>query len=742
MKKIISVLLAICILITVASIGMVASFAAGGTQITGTEVLWSYDSDTRVLSFSGKGAIPDYTYHDYVVTFDVTYPWRNLPYTSVTFGEEISGIGNNAFCYSEALKEVTIPETITVLGEGVFLNCEKLETVVINSDNVNLKKNTFAGCDKLSSVTFAKKVSEIGERAFYNCKLLTEFAVPQGVTSIGKEAFKNCTGLKTLSVAETVKTIGEYAFCDCEALEAITFAEGLETIGRNAFDNCRVLKTVKIPDSVKSISTAAFSGCRALTSVTIGANVESVGEKAFNICTALKSVEIGHSVKTIGKMAFGYGVLSAKIDGFTIIGYNETAAQKYATDNGFAFVSLGNYYDGDCGENAKWSFDSEKGVLSITGTGKMADFEEDKLPAYSRFAAQIKEISIDTKITGIGNYAFYNMTPDNTVVPKEVVEIGLNALGNEKDGALDKELTIKGYAGSAAEEYAALFGMKFVDITPIPTQGKCGENAEWSYDADKKTLTISGKGAVDGCTVEAPHEFAKHKFEITEVIVEDGITALGDNALLLDTPVNKITFGKDIADLGENSFGYCIEENGEGKPEAIACTDLTAYGYNATPVKQRAEAENFKYVSIDKVEFDGLKLDASVKAVVDDEKHIIYLYETALTSTALGEKITKVEGIDYKLSEGAIGTGSTVTAVNGIEETVYTVIIPGDVSEDGAVNSIDALGILNHSVEAVLLTGNAAMAGDVDNSKSINSADALIVLQISVAQIELASLKK
>ena len=38
------------------------------------------------------------------------------------------------------------------------------------------------------------------------------------------------------------------------------------------------------------------------------------------------------------------------------------------------------YYNGYCGDNVKWSLDTKTGVLNITGTGAMEDYDEGEAP--------------------------------------------------------------------------------------------------------------------------------------------------------------------------------------------------------------------------------------------------------------------------------------------------------------------------------------------------------------------------
>ena len=105
--------------------------------------------------------------------------------------------------------------------------------------------------------------------------------------------------------------------------------------------------------------------------------------------------------------------------------------------------------------------------------------------------------------------------------------------------------------------------------------------------------------------------------------------------------------------------------------------------------------------------------------------------------------------LHYKFDESVIGfDGKTITALtpgysrlefssaSGLyRETVYVYVGGGpklgDVSADGKINSMDALLILQHSVEITKLNGTECNAADINGDGKINSLDALIVLQIS-----------
>lgn len=81
--------------------------------------------------------------------------------------------------------------------------------------------------------------------------------------------------------------------------------------------------------------------------------------------------------------------------------------------------------------------------------------------------------------------------------------------------------------------------------------------------------------------------------------------------------------------------------------------------------------------------------------------------------------------ITINASNKTVGTGSTIT-FNG--ET-YTVVIYGDLTGDGKINSADLLKMRQHLQGTTTLTGAYFKAGNLANTSSINSADLLKMRQ-------------
>ena len=159
--------------------------------------------------------------------------------------------------------------------------------------------------------------------------------------------FTSCLRLKT---ADIYCDVVPKMFDDCNSLETVNFKGNTTSIPYAAFRNCNI-KRLDIPSSVKSIGEEAFFGSYQLSAVTLRSGLSSIGAKAF-YGNNFKSVTIPISVTSIGEKAFGYISDSKTIDGFTIYGYRGTAAETYATENGFTFIPL----------------DSESSVKDVTYT--------------------------------------------------------------------------------------------------------------------------------------------------------------------------------------------------------------------------------------------------------------------------------------------------------------------------------------------------------------------------------------
>lgn len=105
--------------------------------------------------------------------------------------------------------------------------------------------------------------------------------------------------------------------------------------------------------------------------------------------------------------------------------------------------------------------------------------------------------------------------------------------------------------------------------------------------------------------------------------------------------------------------------------------------------------------------------------------------ETGVDFTAYPEELTKGKYYVYLVGGGTAFAQSQVASFE--YDKKYTL---GDVNEDGAINSGDAMLVLQHSVRLFTLSARQQLAADVNMNNKIESGDAMQILQYSVHLIK------
>ena len=303
-KRLISLLVAVCMMITMLPLSAVTAFAADTSSTTGTASYGDYEYDYTINTEDGTATITKFRA---LVdgSYDITIP--------TDFGSfPVTAIGDDAFRGCSALKKVTIPQSVTSIGDSAFAGCRNLDSLTINDAATSIGNRAFTECPLTTTLSLGKKITTIGDEAFYDCRGLTSVTIPPSVTSIGKKAFYQCIHLKTLSFGENIKTnietIGDEAFYYCIELESVTIPQSVTSIGNDAFGQCHDLQSLTIKDAATSIGHRAFLGCTSLATISLGENIKTIGYSAFNSCTSinLTNVTIPENVTTIRPGTFDY----------------------------------------------------------------------------------------------------------------------------------------------------------------------------------------------------------------------------------------------------------------------------------------------------------------------------------------------------------------------------------------------------------------------------------------------------
>lgn len=132
----------------------------------------------------------------YYCPLEKIYLGRNLTYSSspfsdkdelvsVTLGEGILSVGDEAFYSCDNLTSITIPEGVTSIGGFAFNNCRSLTSVVIPTSVTSINNSVFNGCNKLTSIyCFSDEVPSLGgSSVFYSVPTSCKVFVPVGMVT-------------------------------------------------------------------------------------------------------------------------------------------------------------------------------------------------------------------------------------------------------------------------------------------------------------------------------------------------------------------------------------------------------------------------------------------------------------------------------------------------------------------------------------------------------------------------------
>ncbi len=264
-KRLISLLVAVCMMITMLPLSAVTAFAADTASSTvRTAIVDGYKYEYKVNEADNTATITKFLGPDGSAKSTGSYDIKIPEKIHEKSGDyTVTAIGDKAFYDCRDLKSVTIPQSVTSIGDYAFFQCISLKTLSFG--------------EKSFGENIETNIKTIGKDAFYYCIELDNVTIPQSVTSIGSEAFRFCNNMKSLTINGAIEVMGAYAFAGCISLETISLGENIKTIGYHAFDSCISinLTNVTIPENVTTIRPGTFSFCKHLEYIMLPAGLTS-----------------------------------------------------------------------------------------------------------------------------------------------------------------------------------------------------------------------------------------------------------------------------------------------------------------------------------------------------------------------------------------------------------------------------------------------------------------------------------
>lgn len=197
-------------------------------------------------------------------------------------------------------------------------------------------------------------------------------------------------------------------------------------------------------------------------------------------------------------------------------------------------------------------------------------------------------------LIGIGQNAFAGCTQLSTVfLPGSVAWVG--------DGAFGDKTLINGTAGTGVQDYIQANGGTFrqVDLHKLASQEGTWAGGTWTLSGGE--LTVSGKGDVALEEGERYYPWDSLRGDITDVTLEEGVTAVDAGAFSLCRKLVSVTFPASIETVDENAL--------DAAPEIL--------GYSGTAAESFAEAKGLDFTALDTAETEPAEETAATEEAPD-----------------------------------------------------------------------------------------------------------------------------
>ena len=682
MKKVISLFLSLAMLLSIVSVVDFSAYASVKKGKCGTNVTYSLDTSTDVLTISGTGDMKDYSgknspfYEDpfiesIIIENGVTsigvyafYGCTSL--TNVTIGNNVTSIGSFAFEKCTSLTNVTIPNSVTSIGSEAFYN-----TAYYNDEsNWNNGVLYISDClidtnddfDSTTDYIIKDGTRIIANYALSYCDNLTSVTIPNSVTSIGNYTFLGCTSLTNITIPDSVTTIGDYAFLYCTSLASVTIGNSVTSIGDYAFKNCTSLTSVSIPNSVTSIGDSAFDGCTSLTSVNYS-GTKSQWKSIKGYRNVLKIIKCTDGIIGNGN--------TVTIDNLKYEIYNDTASLVGYTDSPENLVISKNIsYEGytlnvtSIGESAFKNCTSLTSITipnSVTSICYSAFYGCTSLTSItipdsvtsiggSAFSGctSLSSVTVPDSVTSIGDSAFYGCTSlTNVTIPDSVTSIGSYAF----EGCTS--LTSVNYSGTKSQ-CKSIEGYYNISKIIKCTDGIVGNGNTVTID-NLKYKIYDDTASLVGYT-DTPENLI-----IPESVLYEGytvtVTGIGDEAFYNCTSLTSITIPDSVTIIGNNAFNGCRSLVSVTIPNSVksigssafnACSNLKSVNYNGTKAQWKSISGYDNVSQIIKCT-DGIYANSNT-IIIDSVKYRLNDDYTAevISYSGTPENIAILESVAYE----------------------------------------------------------------------------------------------
>lgn len=539
--------------------------------------------------------------------------------------DSVEEIGANVFYNNDNLTSITFGANLTSIGEGAFQECDMLTEVIFENGEaggtLTIGKKAFFRCQGLASITLPEGKAEItiGDEAFAGCSQIKTIVFPEGVTSIGHAAFNSCNALTSVSLPASLKSLASYStayeytdiisgdmwapskvasagtdnidvFNYCLNLSTITVAEGnasygmidgvlygknaetgvIDTLYFSPMSNPGTDGKITIPATVTDIKDRAFINNQKITVVDFedrtGSATLTIGSSLFYSATNLVEVTLPSGLTEIPERMFNGASLKTIFIPNTVTSIGEGAFYNCSALTEVVFE-----------EGGSDPLVLADGTRSSSGSGS-----SEMTYYYGVFAgcSSLKEIALPERTTEIGDYAFYKAY--NTVygdgsaaglvsvtIPSTVTRIGEYAFSVPT--LKDVAFTSGGSAEMAIERYA--FSRSVIEVLNLSANVvSIGERA---FENNAKMTAVSFPASlktIDQYAFYGNKALAEISFAENCLLESIGAGAFNNCSALASLNLENCT---SLAEIGNDAFAAC------GLTEVLISASVATIGASA-----------------------------------------------------------------------------------------------------------------------------------------------------------------
>ena len=251
---------------------------------------------------------------------------------------------------------------------------------------------------------------------------------------------------------------------------------------------------------------------------------------------------------------------------------------------------------GTCGNNLTWNLNAETGVLTISGTGRMKDYEYSSDVPWYGYRSSIKSVIIGDGVTNIGEYAFEGCKSLTSVtIPNSVTNIGEYAF----EGC--KSLTSVTIPNSVTGiEYSAFSGCSSLASVTIPNSvtsiGKyafqgCSSltsisipnsvasirDYAFQYCSSLTSVTINSDAIVNEAYTSSSNISNIFGSQVTKYIIGGNVKGIGNYAFFGCSSLTSVTIGNSVTSIGWDAFSGCKSLTSITIPNSVTSIGLGAF---------------------------------------------------------------------------------------------------------------------------------------------------------------------